>query len=100
MHIECETAGQCETKWSQHPGSLVLTVFMYTMPGREIVEKSERALWNSHNEGYTEENLRIFVSACNRRVLEADLKKGADFLVLGWRLLRNILKGFKSENNL
>lgn len=50
------------------------------------MEKSEKALWNSPSEGYTEENLRMFVSACNRRVVEADLEKGADFLVvLSWR---------------
>lgn len=85
MHIECETAGQWERKWSRHPGSLVLTVFLYTMPGREIVEKSERALWNSPSEGYTEENIRMFVSAYNKRVVEADLEKGADCFVLSER---------------
>lgn len=42
---------------------------------------SERASWNSPSEGCTEENLRMFVSACNRRAVEADLEKGADFLV-------------------
>lgn len=47
------------------------------------MEKSERGLWNSPSEGYTEENLRMFVSAYNRRVVETDLEKGADFLVLG-----------------
>lgn len=48
-----------------------------------MVEKSERGFWNSSSEGYTEENLRMFVSAYNRRVVEGDLEKGADFLVLG-----------------
>lgn len=54
VHIECET------KWSQHPGSLLLTVFLYTMPGREIGEKNERALWNSPIEGYTGEIQECF----------------------------------------
>lgn len=58
------------------------TLFLYTMPEREMVEKSEGGLWNSSSEGYTEENLRMFVSAYNRRVVETDLEKGADFLVL------------------
>lgn len=49
------------------------------------MEENERALWNSPSEGYTGENIRMFVSACNRREVEADLDKGVDFLVLGWR---------------
>lgn len=40
------------------------------------------ALWNSPSEGYTEENIRMFISAYNKRVVEADLEIGADRSVL------------------
>lgn len=70
-------------------------IFSYTLQGREILENSEMTLWNSPSKGYTEENVRQFISAYNKKVAEADLEIGADCSVL-----RKILKVFKTENNL
>lgn len=37
------------------------------------------------SEGYTEENIRMFILAYNKRVVEADLEIGADCSVLSKR---------------
>ena len=41
--------------------------------------------WNSPSKGYTEENIRMFILAYNKRVVEAHLEIGADCSVLSER---------------